>query len=158
MTYSTTTLVKLQRLARAAKKELNLVTKLSSESGVAALMSRVSMAHDNNTIVVLFEDFKSTLTGEDEAMLSSSGVIHSSLPMLDDVETEQRVKIEAEVKARIQAEADAQVKLKVAALEKAKAPTEKLIKFPKDATAPVVKPARKQIGTYRGQPVYENIE
>lgn len=218
MAYSTTTLVKLQRLARAAKKELNLVTQLSSESGIAALMTRVSTEHSNNTIVVLFEDFKATLTAEDKVMLSSSGAIDSSLPTQDAIEeeehlhervyrgvvihddapdgeiethdtaetphrkqrmyrgvvieddaenvieTEQRVKTEAEVQARIQAQVDAQVKLKMAALEKTQTPTEKLIKFPngttttKPAAKQVAKPMRKQIGMYRGQPIYEDIE
>ncbi len=218
MVYSTTTLLKLQRLARAAKKELNLVTQLSSESDVAALMFRVSTEHGNAKIVGLLKDLKATLTVEEIAMLSDSGVTPSALPILDEIEggasteeatllnervyrgvviqddeakdemsgisaeeegprkqrmyrgvvmeddiaevieKEKRVKTEMEVQARIQAEVDAQVTLKMAVLKKMQAPAENLITFPKDPATPAAKPMRKQVGTYRGQPVYKDVE
>ena len=70
MVFSPTTLVKLQRLARTAKKDLNLTTKLASESSVAALIARVSTVPDNQIITALYDDFKETLTAEDEALLA----------------------------------------------------------------------------------------
>lgn len=78
MAYSATTLVKLQRLARMAKKELNLDTKLSSEAGVGLLVVRASMVQENSPMMALYEDFKSTLTVEDEDLLSKSGAIQFS--------------------------------------------------------------------------------
>jgi len=209
--YSAITLVKLQRLARAAKKNLNLITQLSSEADIFTLVSRASMEHDNASIVALFEDFKATLTAEDREILSESGAIESSASMQDGaaeeilhdrvyrgvvihddasgdegqtetaepsamktavhkqrmyrgvvieedaealIETAKQAEMKAESQAQIQSELDAQVKLKMTELEKEKA-QQNLIKFPKDVAAPAVKSMRKQIGTYRGQPVYE---
>lgn len=69
MNFSPISLLKLQRLARAIKKNLKQPVEMSSKSGMEGLLRIASMESNDQNVIVLYNDFIATLDKQEKAEL-----------------------------------------------------------------------------------------
>ncbi|ORU90594.1 MAG: hypothetical protein A6F71_06420 [Cycloclasticus sp. symbiont of Poecilosclerida sp. M] len=143
MAWSPKTIIKLNHLARAVRKDFNLKTNLSQPSSVAVLLSQASREINNN-IIDLYNDFKSTITPDDEAMIAEL----SQTP-----EPTSAPSVQGQVTKKIYRGHALQTKEAASNIEE-NMTLKQTGHSPKNKEA---KRTQKRIGTYRGQPIYKNV-
>jgi len=155
MAWSPKTIIKLSQLARVMKKDFNIATNLSQPSSIANLLLHASKKSHHKKVTELYNNYRSTATTDDEAMVKSVNLsldAPATLLKPDGLKRMYRGQSIQTKESSISAESNTEYKEKEVFTYRGQQIS---TKEPDINVENKTEHKQKRIGTYRGQPIYK---